>query len=1026
MKASATDGYARMPAADPAFRRARPLPRRRRFVLSHGLAAVLLAGLSAGACGGGTPAVPATGTANGQRHAISYDRYSLKIDGRRVYVWSGEFHYWRLPSPGLWKDVFQKMKAAGYNAVSIYFDWAYHSPAKGRYDFSGIRDVDRLLDDARDAGLYVIARPGPYINAETDAGGFPDWLIAVKGRARSPAPDYTAAYKEWLTRIDRILARHQLSNGTGTVILYQVENEFYDDSPAGRRYMQDIEDKVRADGITVPLTGNHNAMFASGLGAVDIPGYDDYPLGFDCARPERWNELYDYSRERLERTGTPLFFPEFQGGAFDPWGGPGYEKCRQLTGPAFERVFYEAMLAAGSTMQNFYMTYGGSNWGWLASPGVYTSYDYAAAIDTGRRLTAKYDQQKLLGYFTQTVHPLAKTERMAVKSPDNPALRLDGRINPDDHTQFYVLRHADAGSTADDRTHLWLDLHPADHGASARADRYTRIPQQPGTAIRIDGRDSKILLADYRFGAQTLLYSTSDWLTSAEQGPRDIAVIYGRHGEDGETVLAYPSQPSVTVLAGKVSGTWDAADGRLRLDYVHDGLARVQVRHGARTLLLLIGDDQAAARFWRLDTPQGAVLARGPYLVRTAAPADGAGIALSGDTDRAGPLEVFAPAGVHALTWNGQPVAAGATASGSLLARLDGPRPVALPALGPWKYRAGAPEIQPGFDDSRWRDADRKTSDNPFWNGRLPILDSDSYGFHHGNVWYRGHFIATGRERGALFSASTGVHDGNHGRFTAWLNGHYLGDYPSGTSYFGIDPSWLEVGRDNVLSVLVDNMGHRQDGDREDTFKHLRGLVSADLQGASPAIAWKIQGTRGGESNLDPVRGPMNDGGLYGERAGWSLPGFPDADWTTASLPRYQPAPGVDWYRTTFALDIPAGQDVPVGLKIEGDPSRHYRALIFVNGWQVGRYINAFGPQHVFDLPAGLLDPHGENTIAIADWNTGTRGGLGKVSLVALGNYRSALRVRRVHSPDYRELFGPAPASVPRASGRPAAPAASH
>jgi beta-galactosidase len=351
---------------------------------------------------------------------------------------------------------------------------------------------------------------------------------------------------------------------------------------------------------------------------------------------------------------------------------------------------------------------------------------------------------------------------------------------------------------------------------------------------------------------------------------------------------------------------------------------------------------------------------------------------------------------------------------------------VALPALGPWKYRAGAPEIQPGFDDSRWRDADRKTSDNPFWNGRLPILDSDSYGFHHGNVWYRGHFIATGRERGALFSASTGVHDGNHGRFTAWLNGHYLGDYPSGTSYFGIDPSWLEVGRDNVLSVLVDNMGHRQDGDREDTFKHLRGLVSVDLQGASPAIAWKIQGTRGGESNLDPVRGPMNDGGLYGERVGWSLPGFPDADWATASLPRYQPAPGVDWYRTTFALDIPAGQDVPVGLKIEGDPSRHYRALIFVNGWQVGRYINASGPQHVFDLPAGLLDPHGENTIAIADWNTGPRGGLGKVSLVALGNYRSALRVRRVHSPDYRELFGPAPASVPRASGRPAAHAASH
>jgi beta-galactosidase len=109
----------------------------------------------------------------GRKHAIAYDRYSLKIDGKRTYIWSGSFHYWRLPSPSLWKDVLQKMKAAGYNAVTIIFDWGYHSPKKGVYDFSGIRNVDRLLDIAKNIGIYVIARPGPYINAETDAGAFP-------------------------------------------------------------------------------------------------------------------------------------------------------------------------------------------------------------------------------------------------------------------------------------------------------------------------------------------------------------------------------------------------------------------------------------------------------------------------------------------------------------------------------------------------------------------------------------------------------------------------------------------------------------------------------------------------------------------------------------------------------------------------------------------------------------------------------------------------------------------------------------
>ena len=38
---------------------------------------------------------------------------------------------------------------------------------------------------AQEAGLYVIARPGPYINAETDGGGFPGWLMT---QGTGPAP----------------------------------------------------------------------------------------------------------------------------------------------------------------------------------------------------------------------------------------------------------------------------------------------------------------------------------------------------------------------------------------------------------------------------------------------------------------------------------------------------------------------------------------------------------------------------------------------------------------------------------------------------------------------------------------------------------------------------------------------------------------------------------------------------------------------------------------------------------------------
>ena len=45
------------------------------------------------------------------------------------------------------------------------------------YVFSGIRDVDRLMDEVEDVGLYLIARPSPFINAELSGGGIPTWLL---------------------------------------------------------------------------------------------------------------------------------------------------------------------------------------------------------------------------------------------------------------------------------------------------------------------------------------------------------------------------------------------------------------------------------------------------------------------------------------------------------------------------------------------------------------------------------------------------------------------------------------------------------------------------------------------------------------------------------------------------------------------------------------------------------------------------------------------------------------------------------
>jgi hypothetical protein len=134
-----------------------PAPRHRRLLTGVLLAtAALVATVVYPLHSAGAKTHPATSTT---AHTVTYDGYSFKVDGQRTYLWSGEFHYFRLPSPDLWLDIFQKMKAAGFNATSLYFDWDYHSSAPGKYDFTGVRDLDKLLDLAQQAGLYVIARP---------------------------------------------------------------------------------------------------------------------------------------------------------------------------------------------------------------------------------------------------------------------------------------------------------------------------------------------------------------------------------------------------------------------------------------------------------------------------------------------------------------------------------------------------------------------------------------------------------------------------------------------------------------------------------------------------------------------------------------------------------------------------------------------------------------------------------------------------------------------------------------------------
>lgn len=884
-----------------------------------------------------------------------------------MWLWSGEFHYFRLPNPALWRDQLEKFKAVGFNAVSLYFSWAYHSPAPGVYDFSGVRDIDQLLEIAADVGLYVLARPGPYVNAELDSGGFPGWLNTQKGQARTQAADYRAAWREWFEQVNPIIARHQITDGGGSVVLFQIENEYFGKDAV---YMEQLKETTRATGITVPTFHNdvgRDLRWASGPGAPDLYGTDNYPAGFDCNRTTV-PAMADYRFLRATVGERPYIWGEFQGGAFDPWGGPGYERCRVMTGPAFERVAYGNNIENQFTVHNIYMAFGGTNWGWQADPHqVYTSYDYGAAFNEQRELTDKVPVLKQQGYLLASVADLAKTDDVGQQASENAAVRVWLRQNPDTGARFYFVRHADSTAGGDAKTAFPLELPEGSYRAN----------------VALSGADFKILVASYSLARQRLVYSTSEIMTHVELGERgDVALLHGRTGEASETVLRYGAEPRVEVLAGEVKSSWDPQRGDLRLAYSHRGLSRVRISEGGRPPLeLLLADGDAASEFWRLDTGSGPILARGAYLVRSATQS-GARLFLRGDTERAGPLEVFARPDVKEIYWNGRLLPRGAM--------LAGPEPVTFPALTGWRYLRDVPEIEAAFDDREWVVVDKMSTHNPTQPARLPVLYSDEYGFHYGDVWYRGRF--TGDAKGVSLGAGTG----RAGMWSAWVNGVHLGTVNTPTTSgsqnskatFDFPRGVVKAEGDNVIAVLVRNMGHNEDFNANDSHKSPRGLLDASLVGSSASVQWRIQGAAGGEKLVDVLRGPQNNGGLHGERTGYSLPEFADGQWPEVALPHRETVAGVAWYRTSVPLALPSDRDVPVGLRFTDDPGRHYRVLIFVNGWNVGQYVNDVGPQRVFLLPQGILNHQGPNTLALAVWSAdGSSGGLGKVSLEALGNY---------------------------------------
>lgn len=137
--------------------------------------------------------------------------------------------------------------------------------------------MQELLELCEKLELFVLAAVGPYICAETQAGGFPIWLarnrkIRLRHSSftllRTYDEEFARYSREWYTAILAIISRHQVTEKPGGCVLaLQIENEYFDYLfgiiPIGLHdEMRQLSLHARNCGMTVPFFTNDG--FANG------------------------------------------------------------------------------------------------------------------------------------------------------------------------------------------------------------------------------------------------------------------------------------------------------------------------------------------------------------------------------------------------------------------------------------------------------------------------------------------------------------------------------------------------------------------------------------------------------------------------------------------------------------------------------------------------------------------------------------------------------------------------------------------
>ncbi len=448
-------------------------------------------------------------------------------------------HYPRIPR-AYWKDRLQKLKAMGLNSVTTYVFWNAHEATPGHYDFSGQNDVAEFIREAQQAGLYVILRPGPYVCAEWELGGYPAWLLKDRSiLLRSRDPKLAAATDAWFTQLGKQLQPLLLQNG-GPILATQVENE-YGSFGDDHEYMESIHHMLQDHGLAAPIL-----YTADGPQLVPKGSLPELPAVINFGTGEAHSSFADFAKIRPE---GPRMSGEYWAGWFDHWGAK--HETRAASTEADELGW---MLEQGYSV-SLYMADGGTSFGWMNGANSdgknyepdTTSYDYDAPISENGDLTPKY-----FTFRDVIAKATGATPSAALPSPKRKTFAVDAAI---ESASLWANLPEPVAST----TLLTMEDLDQSYGYVLYG---TKLAANAGGELKLDGLHdyAQIYLDRKLIGTLDRRLNQNTMTLPATAVPRTLEILVENTGRVNFMAVIRTERKGLTgaaTLAGAALGPWE-------------------------------------------------------------------------------------------------------------------------------------------------------------------------------------------------------------------------------------------------------------------------------------------------------------------------------------------------------------------------------------------------------------------------------------------------------------------------------------